>query len=212
MGQRRGDADEGSLVRRTNHSGWIHVEEDADYNVASIAGDAIGALITAGTAFTLVNRAPMVAGTLCLTFATDATVATRALTVEVSGYDGDGHLRKELVSFSQAASTTTKKQTVNGYIWINSIKPIKQTVADSGDTLVIGYDNTNANSNTGAGLLVPGDPKSASEFVAQYVDAFTDPPALAATQSTFSASLGLFYPAFRTGNRSYRFILHPDRC
>lgn len=212
MGQRRKHADEGSLVRRTNHSGWIHVEEDPDFNVASITGVAIAALVTAGTAFTLLSRAPMAAGTLCLTFATDATVATRTMRVEVVGYDADGMLRSEVVSFSQAASTTTKKQTVYGYQWIDKIRPLSISPADSGDTLVIGFDNTNANSNPGAGLIVPGNPKSTSEFQVLTVDAFTDPPTIAAAQSTFNDEQGLFYPAFRTGNRAYRFVLHPERC
>lgn len=212
MGQMRKDAGAGSLVRCTNSSDWINVEEDADYNVASIAGDAIAALIAAGTAFTLVNRAPMAPGTLALTFATDATVATRVLDIEVRGYDADGHLRSELVSFSQAASTTTVKQTANGFIWIESIKPVRQVIADTGDTLVIGFTNIDANSNPGAGLIVPGSAKSTDEFVAQYTDAYTDPPKLAVAETAYSASRRLFYPEFRTGNRSYRFVLHPDRC
>jgi hypothetical protein len=208
MGQMRSDAGRGSFVRATNQSGWIHVEEDPDYNVASVGGDALTASV--GAMLTLVNRAPMAPGTICFTF-TDAAGADARLLFEVRGRDANGQHRSERLVMP-AAATVAKLQSKIGYIWIDSIKLVSAINLASGDSLVVGYDNTNANGNTGAGLIIPGRPRSESELVVQFVDAFTDPPALATAQSTTDFGAQLWYPAFRTGNRSYRFVVHPDRC
>jgi hypothetical protein len=76
----------------------------------------------------------------------------------------------------------------------------------------VGYDNRDTGSNTGHGLVIPGSPRSDDELCVQFVDAFTDPPALAVAESDADYTKGLWYPELRTGNRSYRFIVHPDRC
>jgi len=210
MGQMRMDAGRGSLVRATNYTSWIHVEEDIDYNVEAITGTALAEAIETRTMLTLVNRAPMVPGTLCLTF-TDAASADARLTVEVRGRDGNGAHRSERISFS-GVSTVQKKQTSIGYIWIDSIEPVGGIGLDALDSLNVGFDNRDLNSNTAAGLLIPGSPRSNDELTVQFVDAFTDPPALAVQGLAANFEAQLWYPALRTGNRSYRFAVHPDRC
>lgn len=210
MGARRRNADEGTLVRRMNYSPWLRVEEDADYNIGSVSGTAINTAITNGTNFTLLKKALMVPGTLAFTF-TDAASADATLTVEVEGYDADGQLRSELVSFSGAA-TVLVKQTTNAYMWLNHVKPIKASGLTGSDNLVAGYTNVDANSNPGAGIAIPGNPKAAGEMHVQYMDADTDPPATAAEESTTDFTKGIWFPEHRTGNRAYRFVFHPDRC